>query len=66
MFSKFGEILDSKLIVDKGGNFKGTALVNFKEAQAAQECIRQLNGNRLDDGSIVFISKHLSKKELMH
>jgi polyadenylate-binding protein len=65
-FSKFGEIQSTRLITDPQGKFKGTALVNYKESESAHKCVFEMNGKQMPDGSLIYVSKHLNKREMMH
>ena len=53
-------------MAEKDGTLKRIALVNFKEPQAAQDAIKDLDGKKLEDGTVMFLSKHLNKRELEH
>ena len=66
LFGKFGEILDCKVLLDKEGKSRRSGLVNIKDAASAQKCIREMNDKRTEDGSLMYVQKHLPKKELQH
>ncbi|CAI9104525.1 OLC1v1003216C1 [Oldenlandia corymbosa var. corymbosa] len=52
-FSKFGEILESKIINDREtGRSRGFGFVTFKDEQAMRDAIEGMNGQNLDGRSI--------------
>ncbi|HOK26130.1 MAG TPA: RNA-binding protein [Bacteroidales bacterium] len=54
LFSKFGEVTSSKVIVDKQTGFsKRYGFVEMPDEQAAYEAIEKLNNTELDGSQIV-------------
>jgi len=53
------------VLKEKDGSLKRNGLVNFKEAAGAQKAIKEVNGKKMEDGTIMYATKHLSKRELL-
>ncbi|KAL1203654.1 putative glycine-rich RNA-binding protein 1 [Cardamine amara subsp. amara] len=52
-FSQFGEILDSKIIIDREtGRSKGFGFVTFKDEESLRTAIERMNGQELDGRNI--------------
>jgi polyadenylate-binding protein len=65
-FSRFGEVVDCRVMAEKDGSLKNIGLINFKDPKSAQDAIKSLDGKKQEDGSVLYLSKHLSKRELEH
>ena len=53
VFSQFGEVVESKVIVDREtGRSRGFGFVTFEDPESAEEAIREMNGQELDGRTI--------------
>ncbi len=53
VFSQFGEVVESKVIVDREtGRSRGFGFVTFEDSESAEEAIRAMNGQELDGRTI--------------
>jgi len=58
----FGPIFSSKTATDASGQSKGYGFVNFEQDEAAQDAIKCMNGNLIND-SHIFVGPFMEKEE---
>lgn len=64
MFSEFGEIESVLLpISEETKDHKGYGYVCFKNSEDAERALDALNRKKLEDGSLLLVNRHVSKRE---
>lgn len=65
MFAEFGEVISA--YVQKGGETGNTLLnkgyVSFKTGEQAKAAIDVMHKKKMDDGSYLLVSQHISKRD---
>ncbi len=64
MFKDFGEIESIALQKTTENVSKGFGFVCYKSPDAAKEALKQMDRKEIEDGKVIFVSQHLSKKEM--
>lgn len=64
MFVPFGEILSAVIQkADSDDSLQNSAFVCFKNAQSAAQAVEKLNKQKSSDGSFLFVSHHVAKRQ---
>ncbi|XP_072175907.1 polyadenylate-binding protein 4-like [Diadema setosum] len=60
--SQYGKILSAKIMHDEFGKTKGFGFISFENHEAAQECVKQVNGMEIN-GRILYAGRAQKKAE---
>lgn len=66
MFAEFGEIQSAHVQRSTGtdaNNLLNKGYVSFKQGDSAQSAIEAMHKKKMDDGSYLLVSQHISKRE---
>lgn len=44
-FTKYGTVVSAKVMTNEDGKVKGFGFVSFETAEAAEDCVNEMNGN---------------------
>jgi polyadenylate-binding protein len=63
MFSKFGTVTSTKVVVDGKGKSRGFGFVAFEIPESAESAVKELNGKVLDNGKNLYVGRAQKKQE---
>jgi polyadenylate-binding protein len=61
-FAKFGEITNAVVMINEDGKSKGFGFMNFKDHEAAQRAVDEMNG-KVFEGKVLFVGRAQKKAE---